>query len=180
MPSQAIKEPAADANGTLQGQPGLSLNEMAGNGLWSIQSSATLNLESFASIAFKQHTKMGAMLKTDSLRLIQFAPDKAYLFSDQLQFPARALDFESIATDISHAFCELVLAGDQSLEFLNAYTTVDVEDESITTARCVRTRLGQYAITLWWDRPSAIHLLVDRSLARSFGSYLQALSARWF
>ncbi len=123
---------------------------------------------------------MGTMLKTDSLRLTQFAPDKAYLFSDQLQFPGKAVDFELIATDISHGICQLLLSGDDALEFLNAYTTVDLEDESITTARCVRSRLGQYAITLWWDRPSDIHILVDRSLAPSLGSYLHALSVRWF
>lgn len=180
MPDLAIKNPVLEASGDLPGYPGLCLNEVAGDGLWSMQSSKTLKLEAFASIVFKQHTKMGAMLATNELRLIQFAPGKAYLFSDQCQFPGKAADFETIATDISHGFCQLLLSGDDALKFLNAYTTVDLEDEAITTARCLRTRLGQYAITLWWDKLSDIHILVDRSLARSLGSYLQRLSMRWF
>lgn len=180
MPSQPAKEQVLDASGALQGHPGLSLKEIAQDGLWSIQSSRTLRLESFARIVFNQDAKIGTMLEAPGLRLIQFAPNKAYLFSDQFQFPARALDFEAIATDISHAFCQLALSGNDSLEFLNAYTMVDLEDETITAARCVRTRFGQYAITLWWDSLSDIHILVDRSLARSLGSYLHTLSTRWF
>jgi heterotetrameric sarcosine oxidase gamma subunit len=180
MINQVAMEPITDADGTLQGYPGISLNEVTNTGLWSIQSSATLKLESFASIVFDQDTKMGSMLTTDGLRLIQFSPGKAYLFSDQFQFPGKALEFETIATDISHALCHLLLSGDDSLEFLNAYTTVDLEDEIINTTRCVRTRLGQYAITLWWEKLSDIHILVDRSYARSFCTYLQTLSTRWF
>ena len=180
MPSQPVKESATDASGELQGHPGLSLNEVTSGGLWSIQSGKMLKLESFASIVFNQDTRMGAMLTKGGLRLIQFAPAKAYLFADQFKFPADALDFEPIATDISHGFCQLVLSGNDSLLFLNAYTTVDLEDEAITRARCVRSRLGQYPITLWWDRLSDIHILVDRSYARSLGSYLHALSTRWF
>jgi len=180
MPSQGTKETVTNASGALQGYPRLTLNELAASGLWSIQSSATLKLESFASIVFNQQTKMGAMLTTDELRLIQFAPGKAYMFSGQFRFPDKALDFEPIATDISHAYCQLLLSGDDSREFLNAYTTVDLEGETITAARCVRTRLGQYAITLWWEKLTDIHILVDRSLARSLGSYLHTLSTRWF
>jgi heterotetrameric sarcosine oxidase gamma subunit len=180
MPSQLFKEPATDTDGTLQGYSGLSLNEIASRGLWSIQSSKMLKLESFASLVFNQDTKMGAMLTKGGLRLIQFAPDRAYLFADQLKIPDDALDFEPIATDISHGFCQLLLSGNDSLLFLNAYTTVNLEDEVITVARCVRTRLGQYPITLWWDDLSAIHILVDRSYARSLSSYLHVLSTRWF
>jgi len=173
-------EPVTDATGKLSGRPDLSLDEVGIHGLWSIQSSKTLKLESLATTVFNQDAKMGTMLKANELLLIQLAPGMAYLFSDQFRFPYEGQNFELIATDISHGFCQLLLSGDDSLEFLNAYTTVDLEDEAIITARCVRTRLGQYALTLWWERPTEIHILVDRSYARSFCTYLHALSTRWF
>ena len=178
MPNTAVNYPATDITGKLSGLPTMSLDEVDIQGLWLIQSNKTLKLKSLASTVFNQGTKMGSMLKANGLRLIQLTPGKAYLFSDQFRFPYEAQDFENIATDISHGFCQLLLSGDDSLGFLNAYTTVDLEDEAIITARCVRTRLGQYAITLWWDRLSDIHIMVDRSLARSLGTYLHALSIR--
>lgn len=180
MPDQPTNESIMNSPVALDGRPDLSLSEVTIGGLWSIQSSKTLTLDTFAMAVFNRDSKMGAMLSRGNLRLIQLSHGKALLLSEQIELPAAALDFAAITTDISHAFCQLALSGNDSLTFLNAYTTVDLEDETITTARCVRTRFGQYPLTLWWHRLSDIHILVDRSYARSLINYLQALSNRWF
>ena len=180
MPDQLAKEPATNIVAALEGRPDLSLRETSLAGLWSIQSSRAFKLDSFASAVFRRHSAMGTMLKADGIRLIQLWPDRAYLLCEQLKLPDRAVEFESMATDISHAICQLLLSGSDSLPFLNAYTTVDLQDQAILSTACLRTRLGQYSITLWWERPAEIHILVDRSYAQSLADYLQALSTRWF
>ncbi len=180
MLSPPLKTPATDVTGALDGRPDLLLSEVVDRCLWSIQSSKALTLDTFARTVFNRNSKMGSMQKKGGLRLVQLWPDKAYLLSNQFQLPGEASDFAAIATDISHAYCELSLSGGGSLSYLNAYTTADLEDETIRTARCVRTRLGRYPITLWWDSPSDIRILVDRSYALSISRHFENLAQRWY
>lgn len=143
------------------------------NGLWSIRSNANHDLNLFCQKLFNRDIRFGEMIAADSLRLIQLWPGAAYLFSDHPELPEVASEFESMITDISHGFCTIKLTGDNALTFLNNYCSAD-----IINSQCLRTSLGQYQILIWWDVPSELQILVDRSYTRSFTDYLNALTIR--
>ena len=174
------KQPLIDPQFKFATESDLSLREIDVRGLWSIQSNATYNLDSFSKAGFNQTLAFGAMLKTDGLRLIRLWPQAAYLLSDDYALPDSITHFDSMITDISHGFIELILSGGNAPAFINDYCSADISQPAIVNAGTLRTRLGQFDILLWWDDITDIRILVDRSHAQSFVSYLQSLSSRWF
>ncbi len=179
MASQPVKQPATDCNGVFSEPRQLDLKEISQRGVWSIRSNANHDLNSFAGVVFNQQLKFGEMIKTGSLRLIQFWPQAAYLISDELFLPDSVSAFDTMVTDIGHGFCEFSLSGDRAVSFINDYTSVDINQNNIGRNRTVRTNLGHFSILLWWDEATDIHILVDRSYAQSLVDYLHKISDRW-
>lgn len=179
MASQLVKQLATNNSGVVPLHRGLSLCEISGGGLWSIRSSASHDLNSFAMSVFDQDLNFGEMITFDNLRLIQLWPQAAYLISAGDSLPDTAYEFESLITDIGHGFCDLVLSGDGALAFLNDYSSADLDQQIVSNNRTVRTSLGHFQILLWWDEASNIHILVDRSYAQSFTDYIGHITSRW-
>ncbi len=174
------KQPLIDPQIKLATESNLSLREINIQGLWSVQSNARHKLDAFSKTVFDQTLTFGTMLKTDDFRLIRLWPRAAYLLSDDYALADSVSHFDSMITDISHGFIDLSLSGDNALAFINDYCSADINQPAIVDARTLRTRLGQFDILLWWDDITDIRILIDRSYAQSFASYLQSLSSRWF
>ena len=158
---------------------GLSICEIEERHLWSVQANRNCDLAVFAKTVFGDALQFGEMLAADPLRLLHLWPHKAYLLSAQPELPDSLHQFSSMLTDISHGFCELGLAGGQALEFLAGHASADLTQTRIAESRNLRCLLGQYQVTLWWDRLDDIRILVDRSCAISFCDYLEHLLQRW-
>lgn len=173
------KELATDCPEVLSQQRQLDLKEISQRGLWSIRSNANHDLNGFAGVVFNQQLKFGEMITAGSLRLIQLWPQAAYLISDEQVLPDSVSAFDTMVTDIGHGFCEFSLSGDRAVSFLNDYTSVDLNQNNISSNRTVRTRLGQFQTLLWWDEATDIRILVDRSYAQSLVDYLQNIADRW-
>jgi sarcosine oxidase gamma subunit len=155
------------------------LNEVVVQGLWSFQPNRNQDLDSIAELLFTDSTGAVTMLNDKALRLFKLWPHKAYLLSAGSSPPGSLADLAGVMTDISHGFCELSLTGTAAFEFLNSYTSVELNNSRITITRCLRCRLGHYQVILWWDDIDEIHMLVDRSYTQSFCDYLETLSLRW-
>jgi len=179
MASQLVKQLATNSSGVVSLHRGLSLCEISSGGLWSIRSSASHDLNSFARAVFDQDSQFGEMITCEDLRLIQLWPQAAYLISAEDSLPDTAYEFETLITDIGHGFCDLNLSGDGALVFLNDHSSADLNQKNLNRNRTVRTSLGHFQILLWWDEASNIHILVDRSYAQSFTDYLGHLTSRW-
>jgi hypothetical protein len=173
------KELATDCNGRLSVQRDLFLSELNGVGLWSLRPNASQDIQAFATGVFDQQLRFGEMINAEGMRLIQLWPNAAYFITEQISLPESAAAFESMLTDISHGFCDFNLSGDRAIPFLNDYTTTDLGQMAISDKRVLRTRLGQFQAVLWWDELTDIHMLIDRSYARSFCHYLQSVADRW-
>ena len=156
----------------------IHLNEVGIQGLWSFQPDRDHDLDSITGVLFPESTGAVTMLGDEALRLFKLWPHKAYLLSAESSLPGTLADRAAMITDISHGFCELSLTGTTALEFLNSYTSVDL-DPRVEANRCLRCQLGHYPIIFWWDDVSEIHMLVDRSYTQSFCDYLETLSLRW-
>ena len=157
----------------------LSLKKMAIAGLWSVRSTANQDLNSFSNVVFSQEINIGEMITVDALRLIRVWPQAAYLLSGEEILPGSVSGFETMVTDIAHGFCQLSIAGDEAVAFLNDYSYADINQKKIMSGRTIRTALGHYQTLMWWDDPTDIRILVDRSYAQSFGDYLHHLLQRW-
>lgn len=158
---------------------GFVLTEINTRFLWSIQADNRQDLVEFTQAIFAEKAQFGNMLTRDSLRLLQLWPSKAYLLYDHPALPDPLQEFSSMLTDISHGMSELSLVSDQSLDFLNHHTSVNLQDPRIADSRSVRCLLGQYPVIIWWDQISDIRLLIDRSYAQSLRDYLNHLLQRW-
>lgn len=156
-----------------------SIIEIKDRYLWSIQANREHSLSVITQTLFHETAQFGSMLTTDSLRLIQLWPHKAYLLAAQPSLPGGLQEFTSMVTDISHGFCELSFVGDQAFELLNSHTSADLKHAQVARTCNLRCLLGQYQIILWWDLVSDIHILIDRSYAQSFCDYLEQLRRRW-
>lgn len=175
-----IKRQAATSHASNRvSSSGLSSGEIEDCYLWSIQANRKHALPAFVLAVFGEAAEFGKMLDADAIRLLQLWPRKAYLLCAQPELPAALQVFSSMATDISHGFCELSLEGAQALEFLGSHSSTDPMAAGIAETRNLRCLLGQYPVILWWDRPDDIRILIERSYAQSFCDYLEQLMQRW-
>lgn len=179
MAEQVHRQSATLLTSTRTLNSGLSICEIEQRHLWSIQTNRNYELAIFARAIFGDAPQIGEMLGADALRLLQLWPHKAYLLSTQPDLPDSLHRFSSMLTDISHGFCELSLGGEQALEFLASHASADLMQTRIAETRNLRCLLGQYQVTLWWDRLDDIRILVERSCAISFCDYLEHLLQRW-
>ncbi|MFT5217940.1 MAG: heterotetrameric sarcosine oxidase gamma subunit [Planctomycetota bacterium] len=156
----------------------LQISHQTLNGLWSIRANADFDLKRFSESLLNRAIRFGETIANDQLRLIQLWPDAAYLYSQQVELPAIASEYEKMITDISHGFCRIQLTGENALPFLNNYCSADLEQADINSNQCLRTSLGHYSIVIWWGSKSELQLLVDRSYAHSFIDFLNTLALR--
>jgi len=157
----------------------LALNEITDRFVWSVQADHQGSLNAFTEALFAAAPHSGEMLKTESLRLLQLWPHKAWLLSSSTQLPRAVDNFSDIMTDIGHGFCEFRLRGEHAPAFLGSYSSANPAAQSGGTKHSLRCLLGQYPVVLWWEDSADIRLLVERSCAQSFYDYLASLMARW-
>ncbi len=80
--------------------------------------------------------------------------------------------------DISHGIIHLILRGTGGLGFLANYTYADLMAQNIRQAKAIRTRLNHFDCTIWWANRNDVHILIERSLAKSFSDHLRNLALR--
>jgi sarcosine oxidase gamma subunit len=147
-------------------------------GLWSLQGNRKTRLADLVSALFTTTAQFGKPLRSEKLRLLPLWPQQAYLLSAKVTLPAAARKFEPLLTDISHGYYQFRLGGEQAFDFVSNYVSVDIAALR-DAAACLRCRLGQYTVILWWDDHQHIHLLLERSYAQSFTEHIDALISRW-
>ncbi len=179
MPEPLQKNAALFQPADLAGQFDLSVTEYPERQAWSVQSGRDQELDSFSRALFGQPTAIGTMRGEETLRLIRLWPHRALLLSTNPLLPAAVKEMADMASEVGHGVCQLGLAGADAHAFLGGYVSVDLATAGIGAARCVRCLLGHYPIMLWWDDIHDIRILIDRSLAQSFGDQLQQLALRW-
>jgi hypothetical protein len=156
----------------------LSCTENTATNIYLVQSNYRYNIDEVAAVIMGQHIALGHMITGRDMRMLQLMPNRAFLLFES-SLPDSVFEFRTQLTDIGHGMTELCISGDMPLEFLNAYCSVDIKRSSIRQVKTVSTRLGHYSVFLWWDNESEIHILLERSYARSFRDYLAALAMRF-
>jgi len=178
VPESILTNPATEGAAMPVSASGLSIYEVETRRIWSVQANQANSLGTFITTVFNANPQPGRMLLCDRLRLLQLWPHKAYLLSDLPKLTSTIATFETMLTDISFGFCELSLSGDLVFDFVKPYVSVDLSSTNLRESRNLRCRFGQYSILLWWDDPAELRILVDRSYAQSFRSYLEHLMQR--
>jgi hypothetical protein len=146
--------------------------------LWSIQGNRESSLSEFETALFGASIEVGATVHNSSLRLLRLWPHQAYLLATDQSLPASIRDYDALLTDISDTFCGFRLSGEHAFGFLANYLSADLLSIDADSA-CLRCRLGQYVVILWWDDRQQLHLFLERSLTQSFADYIETLMARW-
>ncbi|NKB63653.1 MAG: hypothetical protein GKR95_16570 [Gammaproteobacteria bacterium] len=166
-------------SGLIPADSQLTITEVPGIGLWSVQPDHYSGLVMLTQKVFGTDPNPGGLLQDEENCLIQLWPNKAFLRRENAALPESTLTLMDLLTDISHGFCELKLSDIQAFDFVSVYCSADVTQPTTRTARTIRCLLGHYPIVIWWNNTSDIRILVDRSYAQSLRDYLAHLMSRW-
>lgn len=160
------------------GPADLACNPLDIAGMWSLQGNRGTPLADLVRALFGASARCGDMLHSDGLRLLALSPHQACLLSGRPQSPPQAAGSEALMTDIAHGYRQFRVEGTQAFAFVASYVSADIAPLR-ERAACLRCRLGQYTVMLWWEENHAIHFLLERSYAESFAEYIDVLMARW-
>lgn len=150
--------------------------------LWSIQGNRESSLSDFEIAVFGKNAEIGELLISEPLRLLRLWPHQSYLLTGQQPLPPSTQGFETLMTDITDAYCSFRIYGADASHFIANYLTANLTGNLTGTdsdPACLRCRLGQYSLILWWHERQDLQLLLERSFAQSFADYIDTLLARW-
>jgi heterotetrameric sarcosine oxidase gamma subunit len=179
MSDPELMEPATKAAGSLDGLPGLTLDEELKTGVWVLKTGSPESTTKIAVSLAGRVPGLGEMIDNHQVRILRYSPDTMYLLFNLESAPNLAQELKAFVTDISHGMCELILKGEKALDFIGDYVSVSVNKPRNFESGTLRCRIGHFKVLIWWSDESDVHILVERSFAQSFYDYMLALSLRW-